>query len=119
MGDKELDHTRRLRSDYGSLLYACRPYPGMKPYVKVLDYNSICGVPIETSEWRLHPYSGAYDEVREKLLPNQKLFSVCCGCARHMSHTSMAQESLRNGRIVRVLELIKEAAIFLPPEIAN
>lgn len=78
MGDKELDHTRRLRSDYGSLLYACRPYPGMKPYVKVLDYNSICGVPIETSGWKLHPYSGAYDEVREKLLPNQKLFSVCC-----------------------------------------
>ena len=33
-----------------------------------------------------------------------------------MSHTS---ESLRSGMIVRVLELIKEAAIFLPPEIAN
>lgn len=31
----------------------------------------------------------------------------------------MAQESLRSGMIVRVLELIKEAAIFLPPEIAN
>ena len=29
----------------------------------------------------------------------------------------MAQESLRSGVIVRVLELIKEAAIFLPPEI--
>lgn len=31
----------------------------------------------------------------------------------------MAQESLRSGVIVRVLELIKEAAIFLPPGIAN
>ena len=35
--DKELDHTR-LRSDCGFLLYAGRPCPGMKPYVKVLDY---------------------------------------------------------------------------------
>ena len=42
-GTTELDHTK-LRSDYGFLLYSCRPYPAMKPYLK--------GVGLSVNSWR-------------------------------------------------------------------
>ena len=114
----------------------------MKPYVKGVGLSVNLWRPHRDEEgWKLHPNSGAYDEDehltldvgREIAAPPSKAkvgqgevvtqseaFSLCAaGCARRMSHTSMAQESLRSGVIVRVLELIKEAAIFLPPGIAN
>ena len=112
----------------------------MKPYVKGVGLSVNLWRPHRDEEgWKLHPNSGAYDEdehltldvgreiaappsrpksVREKLLPNQKPFLYVLPVV-HLYEPYLYGTGLRSGVIVRVLELIKEAAIFLPPGIAN